>query len=136
MVGNFPAVTLLNGAVNLAAVGIALHRYVHESQVFLRRIQNFLSQQNRSRASAEYRIALRCKFFYCRGESIGGKKIQHRRALAARHNQPGDFLKLPGVLHQLPGHPDAVEHFAVHRKVTLDGENANGFSFVIHGASI
>ena len=49
---------LRHAAIDLAAIGVALHRQVHETEALLGRMGNLRSQQDGARASAENRASL------------------------------------------------------------------------------
>ena len=100
--------------------------------MLLRRMRDFLRQQNGARAGAENELVLLGKFPDGRLHPIFGEKLEHGRALAARHDERVGAGEILSALDEFPSRADAPEHLGVHLEIALHGQNAHGFVSVVH----
>ncbi len=130
MAAEFRTFAGADGAIDLPSVGVPLHSNIQQTEMFLRRRENFLCQENRPSAGPENRFAFTRKVADARSHAFGLEEFEHSGAFASGHDEAVNLLKFAGVLDEAPRDADAVQHFGVQRKVTLDSENTHRAIFV------
>src|SRR6185436_17863489 len=109
----------------LAAVGVALHTHVDESERELRRVGDLTCGEDQPCAGPEDGLAAGVELLQRRHEAPGVHQLEQRGALAARDDETVDSLELLGLadLHRL--HGLARERLRVTGEVALQSEDAD-----------
>src|SRR5690348_2739905 len=111
-----------NIARKLTAIGIAHDGDVHQPERVLFRPFHMTRKENRAGAGAEKRAAFGGHFANCGVEAGFGEKFHVRGAFAARKNQATTFGEIVGGAHEDMLDAEALEHFRVRVKITLQSE--------------
>src|SRR5437588_10871753 len=117
-----------DAAIDLPAVGIALHSDVDETQAFLRRAGDFVGQQDGSGAGAEDG-PLAAELPQRLHQILLAQQLEHRGALAAGDDQAVQAFQVRGGAHFHHGGAGARGRFGMRLEIALQRKH----SYAFHG---
>src|SRR5579863_2136702 len=112
-------------AGELASVAVAQNRNVEQPERFLRRAVDVAREEDRARARAEERAAIRRELFQRREEALFPHYFQMRRALAARKNHAGNIGEIIRKAHVAMLDDKSIKRLGVRLVIPLDCDDPN-----------